>query len=220
MKKGLEELTSRDGQLRTGPTALGDLGATTLGASRVRSPAAVPPLRAAAGRVAGFTLLEIIVVLGIIGLVAGLLGPRILSAMSGAKRSEITQEFYWVAQAVRDTRSIAADYGTGDITGVVINGGGLPSNMVRSGAVQNLYNGAVTVTGQTQTALLTFNGLPRDGCQKLSTSISDSSAGGPSALAINGTAQSLTLSAAAAQTACSQTGSGAGAGNSVAVTIN
>lgn len=199
---------------QAGPTALYD---------RKRSSAAVPPRpRSEAVRhlAHGFTLLEIIVVLGIIGLVAGLLGPRILSAMSGAKRSEITQEFYWVAQAVRDTRSIAADYGTGDITGVVINGGGLPSNMVRSGAVQNLYNGAVTVTGQTQTALITFNGLPRDGCQKLSTSISDSSAGGPSALAINGTAQSLTLSAAAAQTACSQTGSGAGAGNSVAVTIN
>lgn len=204
--------TTLDRKEQPGPAPGTDVGAPT---------AAAADRRPSSGcREAGFSLLEIVVVLAIVGLLAGLLGPRILSARSGALRAEITQEFYWVAQAVRDTRSIAADYGTGDITGVVINAGGLPANMVRSGAVQNLYNGAVTVTGQSQTAIITFTGLPRDACQKLATSIADSSAGGPSAISINGTSQSLTLSSSAAQTACSQTGSGAGAGNTVAVTLS
>ncbi|MDR2031595.1 MAG: type II secretion system major pseudopilin GspG [Azoarcus sp.] len=40
-----------------------------------------PPLR----RRAGFTLIEILVVLAIIGLIAGLVGPRVMNALSGAR---------------------------------------------------------------------------------------------------------------------------------------
>jgi general secretion pathway protein G len=48
-------------------------------------PARLPALRRGAARTKGFTLIELLVVLAILGLLVGLVGPRVMSALGSSK---------------------------------------------------------------------------------------------------------------------------------------
>ena len=106
-------------------------------------PAAAPASPAKRGRQAGFTLIELLVVLVILGLLAGLVGPRILSYLGGARSDS--------ARLQIENFKSALDLYAIDIGGYPTTAQGLKALMANPGGLRG-WNGPYLRT----------NALPQD----------------------------------------------------------
>src|SRR5579871_2448749 len=99
-----------------------------------------------------------------------------------------------------------AGYGTGDLVPTIISINAAPPKMAVGGtALINAFGGTVDVQGANDTATITFNGVSREGCVRVAAlPTTGGTQGGATAIAINGAAQTIPISVAAAQTACNQ----------------
>lgn len=108
-----------------------------------------------------------------------------------------------VITAMRSLYQGQGGYGTGSLTATGINAGVFPQGMVSgtgAGAtVHDNWGGSVALQGTGATFTLTYGGVPKQSCVKLSTSMKGSSIQG---VTVNGTA---VTDVAGAASACSNT---------------
>jgi prepilin-type N-terminal cleavage/methylation domain-containing protein len=132
-------------------------------------------LRSAQRAKKGFTLTEIAIVLGIIGMILGAIWVAASSVYNSQKVSRATTEVLAVSQAVRalfptNTTTGIAD---GDITTMVCNAGVFPQDMVSSCATPTIYNPwSGSVAGTTVAAISITAAAADDGFEIIETGVS------------------------------------------------
>jgi Tfp pilus assembly protein PilE len=100
--------------------------------------------------------------------------------------------------AVRNIYGTSRDFGTANITTILVNSQSVPQPMIVGTGLRNSWNGVVTVTGSNDTFTIQTDSVPRKECMELSQlSIA------PVAVRINGTGLTLPLNPTSVSTACS-----------------
>ena len=169
-------------------------------------------------RQSGLTLIELLAAI-IISLVL-VVGSFALwqVANRGSSQNQAMQDLLAVTSGVRSLYNGQPNYGVAgtDFTATAQTAGVFPSNMVSGGAVADAWGGAAKTVSTGTGFTIEFDGVPPESCIKMA------SAGGStwSGVAINGAAQALPVTVAAATAACNLAGSGPGAGNTIVWTTN
>jgi type II secretory pathway pseudopilin PulG len=153
---------------------------------------------AATSRQAGASLVEAVLFLVIVVVI--LLG--IFALFSGAfSASKVQNEMSYMQTLAGDVESLYAtnhDYGTADITATLTSTKNAPTPMIVGATLVNSWGGLVTVTGASAVFIINTAAIPQKECIQLAqVSIN------PTAVSINGTAQTLPMTVAATTTACS-----------------
>jgi hypothetical protein len=167
-------------------------------------------------RVAGALDMTQVIGATIIGLLVLAIGAGLIaSGLGSARVSNGLQEMQTLVSNLRSTfngRYAGITTAVLDSTSVVP-----PSMRVAAGVYSNTWGGAVTVApgATTTTFSVTSTGIPTDACSKLSDKFGGDASTGVISLSINGTAQTLPASTAAASAACTAAGSGPTGGNSL-----
>ncbi|MDX2027967.1 MAG: type 4 pilus major pilin, partial [Alphaproteobacteria bacterium] len=123
----------------------------------------------------GFTLTEIAIVLGIIGLILGAIWVAAAAVYSNMRTSKATTQLLQVTQAVRALYSTSSVTGAGagnvNITADLIRAGVFPNDTVdiTAGTVTNSFGGSIFVSSSTITTggdafSVLFSGVPQSGC--------------------------------------------------------
>ncbi len=167
----------------------------------------------------GRTMIEMAGVLAIIGaLTAGSLGLYYM-AMSRFKTSNAVQEISAIYSGMKDYYMGQADYGSGNINGILINAEIFPASMVKGGTnVRNPWNGTVSVSADSAngTFTITYAAVPDAACTKLATlDLGSTATSGLQDVVVNGTAMTLPSTVSQAASRCVN-----GDSNSIALTFN
>jgi prepilin-type N-terminal cleavage/methylation domain-containing protein len=127
----------------------------------------------------GFTLTEIAIVLGVIGLILGSIWVAASSVYNNQKNGKATQQLLAVSQSVRSLYATATTIGDAagtDETATYIAAKVFPADMVNAAgtATVNPWNGTVMVTSQTLASAgdmfgIELNGVPTSACINLLT---------------------------------------------------
>lgn len=138
----------------------------------------------------GFTLTEIAIVLGVIGLILGSIWVAASSVYNNQKTAKTNTQVLSIAQAVRSLYASVASTGDADGTDETTNlckANVFPNDMVTGGAptctsVKNVWNGAVTVKSTSKNVAGTgdafsvaYAGLPTAVCAALETALGGTS---------------------------------------------
>lgn len=184
----------------------------------------------------GFTLTEIAIVLGIIGLILGAIWVAASAVYNNMNVSKATTELLQITQAVRNMYGTAPAVDSAMTATSYIKAGVFPSDTTAAGTAtvaSNPWGGAITITASTvnntnDAFVVTFAGLPQAACITFATSNTGSSRDSGMGGAAIGTATGNTanvavtynanfngINASTATTSCTSTSSGLAGGNAI-----
>jgi len=186
-------------------------------------------LRTASAKTKGFTLVEIAIVLGIIGLILGAVWTAASSVYANQRNTNANTAILTIAQGIRTLEATSSTVGTaGDLTSSMITAGVIPGNLVSGTTAIAPYPGStlkiMTLAAADQSFTIEINKVPQAGCIALAstvagtnrdpglTSVGLTTASAPAVLAAPGVALTATLvpitsamTVALATTGCSAT---------------
>ena len=125
---------------------------------------------------AGFTLTEIAIVLGVVGLIIGAIWTAAKSVFDANKATQAIEDITTIASNVRATYLAANSFAaTGDQTTTLMNAGGIfPSDLLVGNpatSVKNAWNGAVKITfnlsGNNRVFRISYFGTSEDACFRI-----------------------------------------------------
>lgn len=145
----------------------------------------------------GATAFEILLYVGLVALlVVGVFGIYQLAFGSSKVQTE-KQNMQAIIGQVNNLYGTNRDFGTANITTVLANTKAAPAPMIVGTGLKNSWNGAVTVTGNSDTFTVQTAAVPQKECIELA-----QIAVNPVAVRVNGAAQTLPLNATAVAGAC------------------
>jgi prepilin-type N-terminal cleavage/methylation domain-containing protein len=131
-------------------------------------------------RCAGFTLTELAIVLGVIGVILGALWVAAAAVFTSSKADQAAQDITQIAANIRMTYLSANSFtANGDQTTNMINAGVIPKDLLNSAgtAAFDNWNGAVKITfsqgGNARLFRITFDQVPRDACFRIASQLAN-----------------------------------------------
>lgn len=124
--------------------------------------------------------------------------------LSANKADAAIQDLATLDGNIRGLYAGTSNYGTGDLSTILLNAKAVPADMIvgtgASATIQTAWAGAASITGNTNSFIVSFAAVPRDACQKLA--VVNSSGINLVNLSINAGSQTIPLTQADAATAC------------------
>lgn len=127
----------------------------------------------------GFTLTEIAIVLGIIGLILGAIWVAAAAVYNNLRVSKANTAVLQIAQGVRSLYATSNNIGgnpfAADLTPVMVNAGVIPSDLINGAGANSVWPGgitAVSANAATDTAFtVKMTNIPRAACISLLTTV-------------------------------------------------